>query len=81
MSHDDTHTQLERAVLEEIIELHPDHLTPSELVLKMAGARDEDEEVRRAICDLKASGLLRYVGDVVAPTHAALRAFSVLLSR
>lgn len=66
--------QVERAVLEEVIDLHPDHLTPSELVLKMSGERDEDEELRDAIRDLEGSGLVRRIGGVVAPTHAALRA-------
>lgn len=66
--------QVELAVLNEVIELHPDHLTPSELVLKMAGDRCEDEEIRDAIRELKGSSLLRYIGEVVAPTHAALRA-------
>ena len=70
--------QVERAVLEVVIELHPDHLTPSELVLKVAGERDESEEIRHAIHDLKGCGLFRFTGEVVEPTHAALRAFALL---
>lgn len=70
--------QVELAVLHEVIELHPDHLTPTELILRMSGERDEDEELRHAIRELKGSGLLRYVGGVVAPTHAALRAHALL---
>ncbi len=70
--------QVERGVLEVVIELHPDHLTLSELVLKMAGERDESEEIRHAIRDLKGCGLLRFTGEVVEPTHAALCAFALL---
>jgi hypothetical protein len=74
--------QIERAVLEIVLELHPDHLTVPELVLKVAADRDqvEGEDVRLAVRDLRASGLLRYVGDLVVPTHAALRAFAILLA-
>lgn len=73
--------QLERAVLEVVLELHPDHLTIPELVLKVAADRDQEEgeDVRLAIRDLRGSGLLRYVGELVVPTHAALRAFEILL--
>jgi hypothetical protein len=75
---------LEKTVLETVIELHPEHLTIPELVLKVAADYDrlEGEDVRSAIRDLRASGLLRCrVGDeIVEPTHAALRAFQLLLS-
>lgn len=81
MVHEDEHTQVERAVLEEVLNLHPDHLTIHELVLKIGADRDvlDGETIRHAIRDLRASGLLRYVGDVVAPTYAALRAAFLLL--
>lgn len=76
--------QIEQTVLETVIELHPDHLTISELILRIADDRDplEREDVRFAIRDLRASGLLRYRGDdqVVEPTHAAIRAAGLLLS-
>lgn len=73
--------QIERAVLETIVGLHPDHLTPPELVLRVAGAHDpsEKETILHAIRDLRRSGLLRYIGDVVVPTHAALRASALLI--
>jgi hypothetical protein len=73
--------QIERAVLEIVLELHPDHLTIPELVLKVAADRDqaEGEDVRLAVRDLRGSGLLRYVDGLVVPTHAALRAFELLL--
>lgn len=72
--------QVEVAVLLEVIALHPDHLlTTSELIRKMSGERDEDRELRDAIRELKGSGLLRSIGEVLAPTHAALRAHTLLL--
>jgi hypothetical protein len=81
MSPDVKQKQIERAVLEMVIDLHPDHLTPPELVLKVAGARDpsEGETILHAIRDLRGSGLLRYIGEVVAPTHAALRVAALLV--
>lgn len=76
--------QVEQVVLEIVIELHPDRLTIPELILKVAADRDqlEGEDVRFAIRDLRASGLLRYRNDdqVVEPTHAALRVAGLLLS-
>lgn len=74
---------LERTVLAEVIELHPELLTIAELIQRIA-RRPEDEttkeEIRNAIRDLRRSGLVRYRddGEVVEPTHAALRAFDLL---
>ncbi len=70
--------KVKRGVLEVVIDLDPNHLTPSELVLKMTGERDESEVIRHAIRDLKGCGLLRLNGEVVEPTHAALCAFELL---
>lgn len=80
MPHDDEHARIECGVLQEVIELHPDHLTPPELVLRVATDRDESEgeAILHAIRDLRSSGLLGYVDDVVAPTHTALRAAALL---
>lgn len=64
--------QVERAVLEEAIELHPDDLTAHALIRRMAGNREEGEQIKQAIRELQATGLLCRSGDVVAPTHAAL---------
>ena len=75
---DDPQEWVERAVLGEVLELHPDHLTVQELTLKISCDRDEGEVIEHSIRDLKGSGLLRNVGDVVAPTHAAIRAFILL---
>jgi hypothetical protein len=66
---------IEHAVLMTILGLHPEHLTPSELILKVAGEQDpsEPEAILQAIRDLRGFSLLRYTGDVVEPTHAAVR--------
>lgn len=61
-----------------VVELHPDHLTPSKLARKMSGERDEGEQLRDAIHELKVSSLFRCDGNAVAPTHAALRAAALL---
>lgn len=74
---------LERAILEEVIDLLPVRLTVNELCLWIAANPEDDSEVeatRRAIHDLKRSGLLRYQNDnqVVEPTQAAVQAFALL---
>lgn len=68
----DPHTQVERAVLEEVLALHPHRLTPDELIRKLGAEHDEEETVLHAIRDLEASGVLRVEGAVV-PTYAATR--------
>jgi hypothetical protein len=70
--------QVEFAVLLHVVELHPKHQTPSELVREMSGARDEAEQLRNAISVLEESDLLRESGGVIEPTHAALRAAAIL---
>lgn len=70
--------QIERVILELVAEMHPDHLTPSELVQKVAEERDERKEVAEAIRDLKVVGLLEDSDTVVAPTAAAIRAVALL---
>lgn len=72
-------TEIERVVLRAVLELNPSHLTSAELALKLAGDRDEDEEIREAIRDLRSSGVFRPNGDVVVPTYAALRTAELLL--
>jgi hypothetical protein len=74
---------VERTVLEEVIELHPERLTIPELILRIAIDPDDTaaiDTIRNAIRDLRRSGLLRYGNDegIVEPTHAAIRAFSLL---
>lgn len=70
--------QVELVVLLEVVELHPDHLPPDALILKLSGKRDEANELRDAIRGLEGSGLLRNSGNAVAPTDAALRAAALL---
>jgi hypothetical protein len=75
--------ELERTVLHEIVELHPERLTIPELILRIArdpGDEATAERVRIATRDLRQSGLARYRDDdeIVEPTHAALRAFVLL---
>jgi hypothetical protein len=75
MSIEDEDRLLEHGVLATILSMHPEHLTTAELVLKIAGDQEPsgEESIRQAIRNLKGSGLLRRVGDVVQPTHAAIR--------
>jgi hypothetical protein len=74
--------QLERTVLTEVVQLHPELLTVPELILRIARRPNDEaekEEVRNAVRDLRRSGLARYRDDeVVEPTHAALRAYDLL---
>jgi hypothetical protein len=67
---------VEQALLSEIIALHPDRLTPEELVLWMRGRTSDADrnEILGALRVLKRSGLIRQTGEVIEPTHAALRA-------
>ena len=70
--------QIERVILEIVMELHPDHLTAPELVQKVAEERDEREEVAEAIRDLKSVRLLEDIDTTVVPTDAAIRAVALL---
>jgi hypothetical protein len=76
MSVSDQDRLVEHAVLVVILDLHPEHLTTAELILKVAdnGDHSEEEAIRQAIRDLRGSSLVRDTGDVVEPTHAAVRA-------
>jgi len=66
---------IEGALLHLVLDLHPDHLSPDELVREMAvdPARTEDDAVRRAIGSLTRAGLVRLEGTVISPTHPARR--------
>jgi len=73
---------VERAVLEEVIELLPIRLAVSELCLRIAtDPRDKSrtETIRHAIRDLRGWGLFRYRDDdqLVEPTQAAVRFFEL----
>jgi hypothetical protein len=69
---------LEKTILEEVIELHPERLTIEEIVGRIAvdpEAFEEVDAIRRGVRDLRRSGLLRYgTEEVVEPTHAAMAA-------
>lgn len=74
---------VERAILEEVLNLHPQRLTVGELSLRIAGDTEDSLEIETAVeatHSLRASGLVRYRSDdlVVEPTHAALRAAALL---
>lgn len=74
---------VESAVLRQLLELHPTHLTLAELVRELGGDRGgfaERDAVERAVRDLSAVGLLHQGDQFVEPTRAALR-FSDLLDR
>lgn len=63
-----------------VLDLHPEHLTSSELIRKIArGAEPSQEEsILEAIRNLKGSGLLRRTEGLLQPTHAAVRAAELL---
>lgn len=66
----------EAAVLREVLFLYPESLTLEELVRQMTSASTEFpdvDQVRRAVRELTAAGLLHRVGDLVLPTRAAAR--------
>jgi hypothetical protein len=70
--------ELERTVLTEVVQLHPELLTIPELILRtVSDPQDEPmkEKIGLAARELRRSGLVRYRNDdeVVEPTHAALR--------
>jgi hypothetical protein len=65
----------ERAVLDHVLTLHPDHLTIPALVQDMVAGCigfGDGAELERAIVELTGRGLLRIQSGLVAPTRAAL---------
>lgn len=74
---------VESAVLQQLLDLHPTRLTLEELAREF-GARRNDfaahDAVERAVRDLAGAGLLHRGDEFVAPTRAALR-FNELLDR
>src|SRR3954453_4093272 len=75
--------EVESAVLQQLLDLHPTRLTLEELAREF-GARSNDfadhDAVERAVRDLTGAGLLHRGGEFVVPTRAALR-FNELLDR
>ncbi|HKB52010.1 MAG TPA: hypothetical protein VKC63_11375 [Solirubrobacterales bacterium] len=71
--------QVENVVLLQIATLHPDHLTPEELIVRLEDPSDTGRAaILNAIGALKRSGLVRLTGEVVEPTYAAVRAVEIL---
>ncbi|HEU5252966.1 MAG TPA: hypothetical protein VFU16_06550 [Solirubrobacterales bacterium] len=74
---------VEAAVLQQLLDLHPTQLTPAELIRELAGEHAgfaERDSVERAVRSLAATGLVHEGEEFVAPTRAALR-FSELQDR
>lgn len=74
---------VESAVLRQLLDLHPMHLTLAELMRELGGEGGsfaDRDAVERAVRDLAAVGLLHKGADFVTPTRAALR-FSELVDR
>lgn len=74
---------VESAVLRQLLDLHPTHLTLAELMRELGsdgGSFADQDAVERAVRDLAAVGLLHKGADFVTPTRAALR-FSELADR
>lgn len=66
----------ERAVLTQILVLHPDRLTILELALRMEGEGEgfaKKDAVERAVLELRRDGLLTCDCRRIWPTRAALR--------
>lgn len=70
---------LEQAFLSEIVGLHPEKLTTDELALRMADGPGEADRIAVGdrLQELQRDGLIRLNGEVVEPTHAALRAAEI----
>ena len=73
---------MERALLTEILVLHPAELTILELAARMDGGEDfaSDDAVERAIRELTRDGLLRSDCRRIWPSRAALRFDELLAS-
>ncbi len=71
--------RLEGAILLEIVSRHPGHLTTDELVLRVADRSSGADRtaVGDRLQELKRDGLIRLNGEVVEPTHAAVRAAEI----
>ncbi len=71
--------RLEGAILSEIVSRHPGHLTTDELVLRVADRSSGADRtaVGDRLQELKRDGLIRLNGEVVEPTHAAVRAAAI----
>ena len=71
------------AILFEVVEHHPTHMTIDDLVLLIVADSEDEREVataREVIGELRRSGLLTYWDEdqIVKPTLAALQAHALL---
>ena len=74
---------VEAAVMQQLLDLHPTRLTLEELIRELGGEHvgfAERDSVERAVRALSATGLLHEGEEFLAPTRAALR-FSELQDR
>ena len=71
--------QLENALLMEIVNQHPGHLTQDELVTRMEDfpTGTGGIAILDSLEELNRSGLVRFSGEVVEPTFAASRAAEI----
>lgn len=73
----------QRAVLRQVLELHPEALTRDELIRELTGGGSrqfsDHDAVQRAVRDLAGAGLLHRPreDEMVRPTRAAVRYFEL----
>jgi hypothetical protein len=63
----------ERAVLQQVLDLHPTAITVDELAREVDGEFASRDAVERAVRDLAGAGLLHHKAPFALPTRAALR--------
>jgi hypothetical protein len=75
--------KVEAVILEVAAELHPEHLSAGELVLRIVDDPDDSREVETAalaIRNLREFGVFRDRNDeIIEPTQAVLRAVALLI--
>jgi hypothetical protein len=76
---DERRLRLENSLLLEIVDQDPVHLTQDELVLlkEHPSAGTDRIAILDALHELKRSGLIRFNGEVIEPTYAALRGVEI----
>jgi hypothetical protein len=73
----------QRAILRQVLELHPDALTQDELIRELTGGGSrvftDFDATQRAVRDLAGTGLLHPLreDELVRPTRAAVRYFEL----
>lgn len=72
------------AVLHEVLFIYPEQITLEELLLAMTTINAGDfcgrDRIERAVRDLIAVGLLHRIGELVLPTRAAVRFYTLELA-